>query len=556
MASEPMPLNRPLWEVQVLHNFREPRDTVLLVRLHLAVADGASMVRLLQNALVDTQKLSSPKSGFGVEAANMSPLKAFFLGPVTFCRRYLCMKNDFNLLHGPHVRPSGEMAVAWSEPFSLSAAIRVKQVARCTLSELLVSVVAGNLRTYMQICGIRNPYNIHCALPVDFRSEYSPSTGSSGAATASTEIGNHYCMTVLPLATNIEGSIPRLWETKQRLERFKASPEAAVVSGAQWFTSCVLPVALFQRLWQRIYSRCTMVVANLAGPEASLKLDSREIKCMMYWMPPLHHVAITVSFLTYADQIRMAVICDRSVLPNPELLTRDFIHKLETVSKLLAHRRIPGEQLNHRMESMNLLSSYTLDDLTSEQIQLQMALVQQELHDMKFQLDSGSSHRITANDTQLCQRIEQLKERFRELLMHLRKRRALEADNAVILSEEDELFDSDSDKPGRPFRRRTLSISSKMSTTSVSSQLRPLSTASTSNLPSPSHTFSSPWPESGSSDIDRLLSNTGSSNGGTSGPGSKKHGYSYKHKLSTMDEFEADESLIVTTETVPLNPYR
>ena len=64
-----------------------------------------------------------------------------------------------------------------------------------------------------------------------------------------------------------------------------------------------------------------------------------------------------------------------------------------------------------------------------------MALVQQELHDMKMQLDAGSAHRITANDTQLCQRIEQLKERFRELLMHLRKRRAAEAES-IMLSEE------------------------------------------------------------------------------------------------------------------------
>jgi hypothetical protein len=65
-----------------------------------------------------------------------------------------------------------------------------------------------------------------------------------------------------------------------------------------------------------------------------------------------------------------------------------------------------------------------------------MTLVQQELHDMKLQLEASSAHRITANDTQLRTRIEQLKERFRELLMHLRKRRAMEAENAIILSEE------------------------------------------------------------------------------------------------------------------------
>ena len=79
MASEPLSLNNPLWEIQVLHNFREPRDTVLLFRVHLAMADGTSMVRILENAIVDSQKASPPKACFGVEAANMSPIKAFFL---------------------------------------------------------------------------------------------------------------------------------------------------------------------------------------------------------------------------------------------------------------------------------------------------------------------------------------------------------------------------------------------------------------------------------------------------------------------------------------------
>lgn len=319
----------------MLHNFREPRDTVLLFRMHLAMADGASMMQILENAVVDTQKPSQRKAGFGVEAVNMSPLKALFLGTVTFCQRYLFRKADFNLLHGQHVHPCGEMAVAWSEPFSLSAAVRVKQVARCTLSELLISIVAGNMRTYMQVNGVSHSYDIHCALPVDFHASSSGHGGGSGSGSGCSriDVGNHFSMAVLRLPTNTEGSIPRLWETKLQIEKFKSSPEAAIVNGAQWFTCCVLPVSIFRHLWHRIYSRCTCVVSNLAGPEVSLKIDSREIKCMLYWVPPLERVSVTISFLTYADQVRMAVIADRSVLPNPELLTRDFIYKVSEVIK-------------------------------------------------------------------------------------------------------------------------------------------------------------------------------------------------------------------------------
>lgn len=65
-----------------------------------------------------------------------------------------------------------------------------------------------------------------------------------------------------------------------------------------------------------------------------------------------------------------------------------------------------------------------------------MSLVQQELHDLKIQLDSGPSNHISHNDTQLISRIEALKERSRELMMHLRKRKADESESAVVFSEE------------------------------------------------------------------------------------------------------------------------
>ena len=56
--------------------------------------------------------------------------------------------------------------------------------------------------------------------------------------------------------------------------------------------------------------------------------------------------------------------------------------------------------------------------------------------------------------------------------------------------------------------------------------------------------------------MDKLLGSAGSSsNGATSGPGSKKHGYNYRQRLSTMEEFEVDESLIVTAEGRRFNTY-
>ena len=58
-----------------------------------------------------------PKQSFSAEAVNISPFRVLFSGPTTFLSRYLCGRKDFNLLHGRHVHASGEMVVAWSEPF-------------------------------------------------------------------------------------------------------------------------------------------------------------------------------------------------------------------------------------------------------------------------------------------------------------------------------------------------------------------------------------------------------------------------------------------------------
>ena len=55
------------------------------------------------------------------------------------------------------------------------------------------------------------------------------------------------------------------------------------------------------------------------------------------------------------------------------------VFQMEMLSKLLAHRRIPGEQLHRRIESMHLLSSYTLSDLTSEQVRLITGVISEQV---------------------------------------------------------------------------------------------------------------------------------------------------------------------------------
>ncbi|GAB1607014.1 uncharacterized protein LOC115226948 [Argonauta hians] len=441
MASKELNMNHPLWEVQIIHNFGPSRDTLILFRIHPCMSDSSSLVRVFLKAFVDNQPNLSPARPLPRGRMCMNLIGSIFMGPLVFLRKWLCAKSDLNLLHGNHVHLSGRKIVAWSQPFNLAVATRVKQIARCTLNDLFMSLVAGGLRCYLQQNGIENPFNIRCIFPVSMQQSRTPAATSTASSSAATDgiggMGNHYVFLDSTIPTNTEGAIPRLWHVKCTMAKLKRSSEYLVFNGAMWISSCMLPESWHRRVWSSINNRCTCLISNMAGPENVLTLDTKAIRSIMYWMPTPDQVPISISFFTYAEQIRMTVIGDRSVLPNPEFLTKYFVF----------------------------------------QLQMKMAVVQQELYEVKMRLESRSGRKISEKDMRLIRKIEQLKEELRELLVELRKRRSEEEHSLILTNEETD--DEELEREfHRPHRRRAMSISSKRSTVSVSSVARPLAASS------------------------------------------------------------------------------
>ena len=71
------------------------------------------------------------------------------------------------------------------------------------------------------------------------------------------------------------------------------------------------------------------------------------------------------------------------------------------------------------------------------QLQLQMSLIQNELHDLKLQVEAGSTHKISHTETHCIKKIENLKEQFRELMVELRRKKASDSEGAVTISSEE-----------------------------------------------------------------------------------------------------------------------
>ena len=331
MASQPLVQDRPLWEMHVMPGVGDMHDTVVLCRTHPCVSDGISLVRVLFRSVVDNQSMLGLKPRFGGGAFLFNFIRACFIGPLVFVHKWIFTRSDSNLLHGP--RLSGTKVVAWSPAYSMGKAWRVKQVTRSTLNDIFLTVASGSLRTYLQHRGVHNPYDMLSSIPVDLSNDSSH-----------IKMGNRFVMLDLQLPTNTEGIIPRLWEIKHRMEELKNSADAIIMQGAHWILLNMLPECLCQKMWRMVTNKGTVCISNLPGPDTGLLFGSREVKAMMYWMPAREDVGVSISFLTYSDQVRMTVIADRAIMPDPEVLTRDFIHQvisliyIHTVGKRLQQK--------------------------------------------------------------------------------------------------------------------------------------------------------------------------------------------------------------------------
>jgi hypothetical protein len=190
-------------------------------------------------------------------------------------------------------------------------------VTRSTFNDVLLAVAAGNIRKALQSQGIANPYDMLCTMPVDLRSDSSH-----------VKMGVQFALNDISLPTNTEGTIPRLWEIKHRMDELKNSADPVVIYESVNVLANLFPAFIWNRIQQAIVNKTSCFISNLQGPDFSLTFASRRMKRIVYWMPTRGDVGLSISFLTYSDQLQMAVIADKALVPNPEIITQDFTREV------------------------------------------------------------------------------------------------------------------------------------------------------------------------------------------------------------------------------------
>jgi WS/DGAT/MGAT family acyltransferase len=254
------------------------------------------------------------REGFGLLA---EPERMAELG------RFLLHKPD------PDTVLKGELGVdkraAWSARIALEEVKAIQQALGGTVNDLLLTIVTGALRRYMEDRG--DPVDgitIRTAVPVNLRP-----AGSEG------ELGNRVGAVFVTLPISIADPACRLSEIVRRMNDQKDSLEAPafyVALGALGQT----PARIANTLISTFSTRATAVMTNVRGPQQRLYLAGAPVEALLPWAPTTGRMGVAVSILSYAGEVRLGLLTDKGLVPDPETIIDAFHAEFEA---LLARAR-------------------------------------------------------------------------------------------------------------------------------------------------------------------------------------------------------------------------
>jgi WS/DGAT/MGAT family acyltransferase len=367
LASTQLDFSHPPWQLHLVEHYGT--GSALVCRLHHCLADGVTLVRVLLSltdfgpgdavAAVEPPPpagcetgapvagVSGAPGGFRLHSGLRSarrlvrrgvPLLLHPLGTATRVRSRaaeLLAKSTgaaaalgVLLLYEPDPPTpfrgvlTGRKCVAWSAPVPLADVKLIGRRLGGTVNDVLIAALTGALRRYLFDCGVDlGDKSLRAVVPVNMRS------GEAGL-----DMGNDIALVFLPLPVRQTDPLLGLAEVKHGMDAIKGSFEPLVTRGIFQLLG-VVPSTLHRALFGFFGSRGTALVTNVAGPPVPLYLAGAPLDSLMFWVPQSGGIALGISILSYAGQVRMGVLVDQHLVPDPQVIVAGFEAEL---ARLLA----------------------------------------------------------------------------------------------------------------------------------------------------------------------------------------------------------------------------
>lgn len=320
VAAQPLPGDRPLWQLQLLEDF--DGGSALVCRLHHCLGDGVALIPILfelvdpaEEEADDSRVAATAKAGYdrlSVQAA------AAVAAPYILFKKAVRPK-DKNVLRGDVL--SGTKRVAWSAALPVDRVKAVKNALGVSVNDALMTAVAGAVRHYEEVHGASKIRSIRASMPVNVRPPGEPYV-----------MENRFAAVLLELPVGLADPVERLREIHRRTRRLKRSVEPLVMFGAAKVLLKILPQGLSKPIIDFYANKCTCVLTNVPGPSEPLFLAGRRLRHLMFWVPQRADIGVGISIVSFSGNVRLGVISDAQLVPDPETLVDGFSREFDALA--------------------------------------------------------------------------------------------------------------------------------------------------------------------------------------------------------------------------------
>jgi WS/DGAT/MGAT family acyltransferase len=355
LVSKPLDPDHPLWEFQLVANYKGGSAVVL--RIHHCYADGIALIQVLLS-MTDAERegrhgVAAPPAGKHREpdddplAQRLAPLGGVL--KMASGAGATIMEKGSELLRDPAQALmlaqqggalAGEIAklvlmgedsttrfkgvpgvakrVAWANPIPLDEVKAIGKALSCSVNDVLLSSVAGALRAYLvrrgdDVAGVA----IRALVPVNLR-----------PPEKAFRLGNKFGLVFLDLPLGIENPVERLYAVQANMQALKGSFQPVIALGILAAMGAG-PEVLQEHLLAMLAKNATAVMTNVPGPQQPLFFAGGKIERLMFWVPQSGNIGMGVSIMTYAGAVQFGLITDRGLCPDPERVIERFAPEFE-----------------------------------------------------------------------------------------------------------------------------------------------------------------------------------------------------------------------------------
>jgi diacylglycerol O-acyltransferase len=314
LASAPLPLGHPPWRAFLIDGVGP--GSVLVVRVHHAIADGAALLGVLFAVSDEGAGALPPPAAPAPAVARPLPSAAELIhGAAAFARLLLQRADVTGLVRG---RPGPRKRVAWSSAVALEPVRRAAHAADAHINDLVLAALAGALRRAPLAPPSRA---LHALVPV-------------ALGHASGELGNQYASVFVALPVHVADRAERLRLVRDDARRARDGAGLplgrALVDALGSFGGVVAARAGVELLSRR----ASAVASNVAGPPTALHVGGRVVTALRFAAPSPGAIPLSVSVASYAGELSFTVLADEHLGVAPDALAALLADEL---AALVAH---------------------------------------------------------------------------------------------------------------------------------------------------------------------------------------------------------------------------